>query len=98
MQKVFGMLLIVGGLWLGLEVYQKGVAGAFGGLFARAGLAEAPAPGAEPYRPPGERAADRVRGAYQAGWDRGEAPEAAAADPSIPGSRAAARARAMADR
>lgn len=98
MQKVFGMLLIVCGLWLGLEVYEKGLAGAFDGLFARMGLAEAPAADAEPYRSPGERAGERLRGAYQAGIDRAEAPEAAEANPSVPGSSAAARARALADR
>jgi hypothetical protein len=34
MGKIFGMLLIVGGVWIGLELYQNGPDGAFGGSFA----------------------------------------------------------------
>ncbi|MDJ0787828.1 MAG: hypothetical protein QNK05_13545 [Myxococcota bacterium] len=34
MGKVFGMLLIIGGVWLGLELYQHGPGGAFGGSLA----------------------------------------------------------------
>jgi len=48
MAKVFGVLLIVLGVWLGLEIYTKGMHDAFGGAFARF---------AEPIRPdaaPGE--------------------------------------------
>ena len=37
MGKIFGILLVVVGIWLGLEVYKSGVQGAFGG--ALAGLA-----------------------------------------------------------
>jgi hypothetical protein len=34
MGKAFGLVLIVVGLWVGLEVYTKGTQGAFGGLLA----------------------------------------------------------------
>lgn len=34
MGKIFGMLLIVAGIWVGLEVFQKGPGGAFDGAFA----------------------------------------------------------------
>jgi len=35
--KIFGMLLVVVGIWLGLEVYQNGIQGAFGGALAGLG-------------------------------------------------------------
>jgi hypothetical protein len=34
MGKLFGLILIVLGVWIGLEVYEKGVDGACGGVFA----------------------------------------------------------------
>jgi hypothetical protein len=34
MGKLIGLLLIVLGVWIGVEVYDKGVDHAFGGLFA----------------------------------------------------------------
>jgi hypothetical protein len=37
MAKIFGMLLLVVGIWLGLEVYQNGMQGAFGGAMASLG-------------------------------------------------------------
>ena len=37
MAKIFGMLLVVVGIWLGLEVYQNGMQGAFGGALASFG-------------------------------------------------------------
>ena len=37
MAKIFGMLLVVVGIWLGLEVYQNGIEGAFGGALASLG-------------------------------------------------------------
>jgi len=37
MAKIFGMLLVVVGIWLGLEVYQNGIQGAFGGALASLG-------------------------------------------------------------
>ena len=37
MAKIFGILLVVVGIWLGLEVYQSGIQGAFGGSLAGLG-------------------------------------------------------------
>ncbi len=34
MARVIGILFIVAGIWVGLEVYTEGVEGAFGGMFA----------------------------------------------------------------
>jgi hypothetical protein len=48
MGKMFGILMIVVALWVGLEVYQNGTDGAFGG--ALAGLT-----GSSEERQPGER-------------------------------------------
>jgi hypothetical protein len=44
MGKLIGLLLIVAGIWVGLEVYQNGVGGAFGGVLAGASAEAAPAP------------------------------------------------------
>jgi hypothetical protein len=41
--RIFGLLLIVLGIYLGLTVYEQGVDGALGGLFARGRASEAPA-------------------------------------------------------
>ena len=43
MQKLFGIVVIVLGAWLGMEVYTKGTHEALGGIFAR--FSDAPAPG-----------------------------------------------------
>jgi hypothetical protein len=72
MQKAFGILCIVAGIWVGLEVYQEGTARAFDGLFVRLGLADAPAAGPESYSTPGQRAGGRLAEAYEAGMDRGD--------------------------
>ncbi len=59
MGKVFGILLIVVGVWVGMEVYTQGVRGAFGGAFAFL-AAEPPPPPGEEHRWVGERARDSV--------------------------------------
>jgi hypothetical protein len=35
MGKVIGILVLTIGIWMGLEVFNNGVSGAFGGAFAR---------------------------------------------------------------
>ena len=40
MGRIIGLLLAVLGIWAATEVYLKGTAGAFGGLFADEGAAE----------------------------------------------------------
>jgi len=57
MQRIFGILFIVVAIWAAIEVYTKGTAGAFGGIFG-AGL-EAPANRSTP-----DRAADAFQRAY----------------------------------
>ncbi len=42
MAKAFGILFIVGLVWVGLEVYTEGTHGAFGGVFAS--FTDEPAP------------------------------------------------------
>jgi hypothetical protein len=44
MGKMIGFLLLVVGVWVGLEVYQHGVQGAFGGALASFGSESASAP------------------------------------------------------
>jgi hypothetical protein len=59
MAKVFGILLIVLGVWLGLEVMTKGMDGAFGGIFAQAG-------GAQPAEPPVQKMRSKVQESMKA--------------------------------
>jgi hypothetical protein len=99
MQKAFGILCIVVGIWVGMEVYQEGTARAFDGLFVRLGLADVPAAGDEEYSTPGERAGGRLAEAYQAGMDRGDrAEDGYEGRAGSAGERTAERARGMADR
>ena len=48
MGKLFGIVVIVVGLWAGAEIYNEGTANAFGGALARMGMVEAAEPGEEP--------------------------------------------------
>ncbi len=66
MAKVFGILLIVLGIWVGLEIMTNGSDGAFGGLLAKTGMVDAETPPA----PPTQRAANAVDEAYRAGENR----------------------------
>lgn len=50
MAKIFGVLLIVLGVWVGMEIYTKGMQDAFGGVFARFG---------DPIKPDGSTSYDR---------------------------------------
>ncbi len=45
MEKTFGMLVIAGMVWIGIEIYSEGMHGAFGGALASITGAEAPAEG-----------------------------------------------------
>lgn len=70
MGKMFGILAIVLGVWIGLEVYTKGTNEAFGGIFA--GLME-PVADYEPSpdgRSPVQRIGDKVRENIELGADR----------------------------
>jgi len=61
MQRIFGILIIVLAIWAGVEVYTRGMGGAFGGLFG-SGL-EAPATRSTP---------DRAADAFQRAYDKSE--------------------------
>ncbi len=63
MGRLFAIIMIVSAIWLGAEVYTKGVDGAFGGFFASA--FEAPANRSTP-----DRAADAFQRAYNKSADR----------------------------
>ena len=60
MGRIFGMLLVVLGIWAMTEIYLHGTAGAFSGAFA--GLSGESAAGGD-MRSLGQRAGDSVRGA-----------------------------------
>ena len=59
MGKIYGIMLIVIGIWLGMTIYTEGLDNAFGGLFTKLG----PNPVVQDRRPPTERIRDRVQGA-----------------------------------
>ncbi|MEE9281729.1 MAG: hypothetical protein V3V67_16275 [Myxococcota bacterium] len=70
MGRLFGILAIVLGVWIGLEVYTKGTDQAFGGIFA--GLMD-PVSDSEPSpdgRSPVQRIGDQVRDDINLGADR----------------------------
>lgn len=62
MRSAFVFLLFIVAIWTGVEVLNHGVGGAFGGLFADAGIAEVPQ---DPTDTPMARAAERVEAAYE---------------------------------
>lgn len=65
MQRLLVIALIACAVWAAGEVYEKGVDGAFGGLFARV------LPDLDP--PAERRTPDRAADAFQRAWDRSEA-------------------------
>jgi hypothetical protein len=68
MGRIFGILFIVLAVWTGVEVYNEGTSGAFGGLFVRLGLAEEEVELEDV--PVAGRAANRLNELYQASGDR----------------------------
>ena len=68
MGKIFGILLIVIGIWVGLTVFREGTDAAFGGLFAGARSE----PGDTAGRPLPRRVEDSVGRAYQTHEQRTE--------------------------
>ena len=68
MGKIFGILLMVIGIWAGITVYTEGVDAAFGGLFAGARREAADASG----RPLTRRSGEAVGKAFQAYDDQTE--------------------------
>lgn len=69
MGRIFGLLVIVCAIWVGMEVYNYGVSGAFGG--ALAGLhGESRAPQEATRRSVPQRAGAAVEDAYGAAEER----------------------------
>ena len=58
MGKLFGIVVIVVGLWAGAEIYNEGTANAFDGALVRMGIVEVAQPGKE--QPLGQRAGAKV--------------------------------------
>jgi hypothetical protein len=63
MAKIFGILMIVLGIWAGGQIYTKGAANAFGGALVTLGLAEE-APEPEEPQSVGRRAGSKVGRAH----------------------------------
>lgn len=61
MGKIFGILLVVVGLWTAVEIYTEGSANAFGGILASAGLVDGEAAEAQPLA---QRRGAKVAGAH----------------------------------
>lgn len=68
MSKIFGVLLIVVAIWVGLTIFNEGTDAAFGGLFASSGKEAANAGG----RPLPRRVEEIVRKAYREHEERTE--------------------------
>jgi hypothetical protein len=66
MGKIFGILLIVLAIWVGLTIFNEGTDSAFGGLFAGPRNEAADASG----RPLPQRVKENVRQAYQGHEER----------------------------
>ena len=48
MGRLFGIIVIVAGLWAAAEIYNEGTANAFGGVLARTGMVAQTKPGEDP--------------------------------------------------
>ena len=77
MAKVLGILLIVLGVWIGMEIFTKGTDEAFGGLFAAGGAREA----GTAAEPPVQRIRSRVERDMAAGLARSEPGSVDESDP-----------------
>jgi hypothetical protein len=77
MAKVLGILVIVLGVWIGMEIFTKGTDEAFGGLFAAGGAREA----GTAAEPPVQRIRSRVERDMAAGLARSEPGSVDESDP-----------------
>ena len=77
MAKVLGILVIVLGVWIGMEIFTKGTDEAFGGLFAAGGAREARTAA----EPPVQRIRSRVERDMAAGLARSEPGSVDESDP-----------------
>ena len=67
MGRIFGILCVVLGLWIGIEIFLEGTENAFGGVFAK----RAP-PVGHPERTLPQRAGDSVRDSFAQDAERRE--------------------------
>ena len=65
MGKMLGLVVLVTALWVGLEVYQEGVDGAFGGAFADLSDSDGEQVSRDGRSVP-RRAGDKVQGSHDA--------------------------------
>ena len=72
MAKAFGILLIVLGVWLGVEIFTNGMDGAFGGVFAELGPG-ASTPAGVRAEPPMQKIRSRVLESMKTGAARSTA-------------------------
>ena len=72
MGRIFGILLMVGLIWVGLEFYTKGSAGAFGGIFEGWDDPVAQYPESTDGRSITQRVGEQVSGDINASMDRVE--------------------------
>jgi hypothetical protein len=70
MGRILGILAIVVGVWIGAEVYTKGVDGAFGGIFAGAMDPLSTYESTPDGRSPVQNITDNVRDNIERGADR----------------------------
>lgn len=64
MAKACGILMIVGLIWIGLEVFTEGTRGAFGGIFAELGVVD------DDDRTPPQRAGAALKRAHEKRGER----------------------------
>ena len=71
MSRIVGILAIVLGVWIGMEVFTKGTSGAFGGLLVRLGIEKSTGERIDSRSVP-TRFTERHYSAHQRGIDRVE--------------------------
>jgi hypothetical protein len=71
MGKIFGILVIILGIWIGLTIYTEGTHQAFGGIFASFGESGSPTEVSDT-RNPLQRIRERSQQAQDEGYDRVE--------------------------
>ncbi|MAE94936.1 MAG: hypothetical protein CL910_09780 [Deltaproteobacteria bacterium] len=68
MGKAFGIVMVAGLVWIGVEVYVEGTQGAFGGVFAELGIVDGEA--THDAGSPAQRAGAAVERAHEERADR----------------------------
>lgn len=74
MGRIAGILFMVLGIWVGMEIFTQGMDGAFGGIFARWSYADVDAATLPADRSRAQRIGARVRESFDQGARRTEEP------------------------